>query len=642
MAYNKKVYVNNTTPAVSAANLNASEQGIFDAYYRAFDSVALNVIPAQERTVTNNGLTYNEYPDHSVTFSGTLSAERSQLNFFYSTTSIPDWITVGKEYVVTVSGLETDIKLYSYEYYGSGSKNLVDTSANGVYSFKVSNNAVGFSLFIRIFKNIPTAKTVKVVLTEKAVYNSCIDTSELDNYLKNCVLKNSIPSQSRTVESNGITFIEKNDHTVDISGSLDSSRAQMNYFYSTTSMPDWVSAGKDYSVMMEGFETGITCNIYEYYSSGNKTLLASTINGTHSFSLSSNAVGFGFYIKVTKNVPNTVTVKVTLIEKFFKIEESQIVEFNKDKEPCIIQNKAVRGIGYASDVPVVSFTHFSDIHRVQDLWNRAAIYTNKYQDYIDFAVMTGDYVSDNQTQYTDLISNGVPFEVPLYMCVGNHDTYIDSDHERATKSATYNIVLASAPPQDATFMSGSYSMTYYFDYEESNVRFIVLDNYYDLDAQVTWLESVLADALTNHLAVVTFSHEPTGGITTPVDCTFTNIDVQSASWDVKVFETPIASFISNGGEFIANFCGHYHRNYVGFTANEILNIVIPAATDYARHNDSDRVKETRTYDCFDIVGIDTNLKLIKVTRIGNNADHFLRPQNIFTYDYENKRVIANA
>jgi hypothetical protein len=195
---------------------------------------------------------------------------------------------------------------------------------------------------------------------------------------------------------------------------------------------------------------------------------------------------------------------------------------------------------------------------------------------------------------------------------------------------------------DAVFQPGiSDSMSYYVYFPSSNLRIVVLDQYYDTASCVTWLAGVLDYAKEHGLAVATFEHTPTAKITAATNCTFMTLDDESAIWGASPFESTIASFVSGGGEFVANFCGHWHRNYFGKTANGVLNIVIPAATIYADFNDSARKANTRTLDCFDVVGIDTNLKLIKLIRIGNNADHYLRPQNAITYNYQTDQIITN-
>ena len=43
-----------------------------------------------------------------------------------------------------------------------------------------------------------------------------------------------------------------------------------------------------------------------------------------------------------------------------------------------------------------------------------------------------------------------------------------------------------------------------------------------------------------------------------------------------------------------------------------------------------------------IVTVDTILGIIKLVRIGDNVDHYLRSKRTLCYDYKNKRIIAST
>ena len=54
-----------------------------------------------------------------------------------------------------------------------------------------------------------------------------------------------------------------------------------------------------------------------------------------------------------------------------------------------------------------------------------------------------------------------------------------------------------------------------------------------------------------------------------------------------------------------------------------------------------RISDTVTNDLLNVVGININLGLIKIARVGVNTDHYLRGRNVLCYDYVNDTVIAN-
>ena len=298
----------------------------------------------------------------------------------------------------------------------------------------------------------------------------------------------------------------------------------------------------------------------------------------------------------------------------------------------------------------MTFAHFSDIHRKQIIWNRIIEYVNYYKDYIGFILFTGDYVNNNQTQFTDLYNMGIASVKPLYMAVGNHDTYESTDPTVvASQQTTYELMFGPTHPENwgVTFMPGDYSMTFYKDFtvsDASYIRLIVLDNYYNKEAQVTWLTNLLADAKTNGIAVITAMHEVSKPIVTKFDCTFqtlTNYESKGGNASQTPFDAVIADFKNNGGIHIANFVGHEHSDMIGFTESGVLNIAVEAATDWVYWTDGKREAGTRTYDAFNIVAIDTDLHLLKLVRIGDNADYFLRQKNVLCYNYYRNEIIFN-
>lgn len=327
-----------------------------------------------------------------------------------------------------------------------------------------------------------------------------------------------------------------------------------------------------------------------------------------------------------------------------------IIELNRDMESLVIQGKATRTRFFQNKFEdkfkPLQFVHFSDIHAVLDLWNRIAEYINYYQDYIDFGIHTGDYCGNNQDLYVDCYNYGKKCDRPIYNCVGNHDTVKTPAWIPNTKASAHQLLFAPINDDsiNVNFLECEYSMTYYKDFPESNIRMIVLDLYYDIDLQCEWLKNVLNDAKEKGLCVITAMHEPTGAVHNTYNVTFhTYNDYESLNGKncTVPYESIIAEFIAQGGCHICNLAGHEHHDLFGLTDAGILNTVVPSATNWDGWCDGSRVRGTRTYDCFNIVSVDTNLGLLKLIRIGNNRDHYLRSQNSLCFDYKNRKVIYN-
>ena len=327
-----------------------------------------------------------------------------------------------------------------------------------------------------------------------------------------------------------------------------------------------------------------------------------------------------------------------------------IIELNRDMEPYIIQGSATRTEFFKKKFDdkfkVLQFVHFSDVHAVLDLWNRAVEYINHYSNYIDFAIHTGDYCGGNQAIYSDFYNYGTQCERPIYNCVGNHDTYITKEWIKNTKESVHKLLFAPMTGESGNinFFDCEYSMTYYKDFPEANVRLIVLDLYYDIEIQCEWLKDILSEAREKGLCVITAMHEPTGEVHDTFNVSFyTKNDYPTlvGIHEQKAFEPIIADFIANGGQYICNLAGHEHHDLFGLTDAGILNTIVPSATNWDGWCDGKRIKGTRTYDCFNVVSIDANLGLLKIARIGNNIDHYFRSQRSLCFDYINKKVIYN-
>lgn len=329
-----------------------------------------------------------------------------------------------------------------------------------------------------------------------------------------------------------------------------------------------------------------------------------------------------------------------------------IIELNRDVEPFIIQGSASRTRffknkpeKYADKYSVLQFVHCSDMHNVPDLWDRMVKYINHYSEYISFAIHTGDYCGNTQESYTDFYSSCTKCVHPILNCVGNHDTNsFDSDKKRFcnTKKSTHDLLFNHKEEFDAVFCDCDYSMTYYKDFPESSIRIIVLDLYYDIDLQEKWLCDVLADAKNNGLSVITAMHQPTGPMNNSFGVTFHTLnDYEGLIGRNKQlpFEPIIADFIQSGGKFICNLAGHDHHDGFGFTDAGVLNVIVESGTCWDGWCDGKRIKGTRTYDAFNVVSVDVNLGLLKLVRVGDNADNYLRIKRTLCYDYINGKIV---
>ena len=319
-----------------------------------------------------------------------------------------------------------------------------------------------------------------------------------------------------------------------------------------------------------------------------------------------------------------------------------ILTLNKDIESFVIQASASETpFLHRSQHEPLQFVHFSDVHAVLELWNRMVRYINHYSDCIAFALHTGDYCGDNQDQYRDFYTEGTPCVRPILNCVGNHDTVAGPQWQKMPKEEAWKRLFNHTDDWEANFLDCPNSMSYYRDFPESNIRLIVLDQYFDLELQKKWLRGLLADAKKKDLWVITAMHEPTAEIVDAPNVTFHTL-TEFPPLRETPFESVLKDYIAEGGNYLCNFCGHEHHDLFGYTAGGVLNVAVECACDWAGWCDGKRVRGTRTYDCFNVVTIDPDLHLLKLVRVGNNADYYLRKKQVLCYDYQNRRVVFNG
>ena len=341
---------------------------------------------------------------------------------------------------------------------------------------------------------------------------------------------------------------------------------------------------------------------------------------------------------------------------------NDIILLNRDVEHLLVQAGATRTkfLGHDDKYEVLQFVHFSDVHRRLEMWNRTVQYINHYQDYISFALHTGDYCGATRNLYTDLYTEGDTCNRTIYNCVGNHDTF-NEDMSRGDQATTQDLLFRHTENWNANFCDCANPTAYYTDFPQANVRMIVLDVYYSIDEQRKWLANVLEDALQKGLCVITASHETTALVENTYNCTFHTLndfnqmrinevtrrndgvynEPEFGFVDRPLFEETICAFKEKGGTHICHLAGHSHHDYFGLTKAGVLNSVVPSSCAWDGWCDGKRVRGTKTYDCFNIVSIDANIGLLKIVRVGDNLDHYLRKRTALCYDYINKKVISN-
>lgn len=303
-----------------------------------------------------------------------------------------------------------------------------------------------------------------------------------------------------------------------------------------------------------------------------------------------------------------------------------------------------RNIRSNNNIAPLTLMHFSDIHgnkdRLQDIVN----YGNRYSPYINDIICTGDMVAG---AYPDGMSwwDSVDGAERILTCIGNHDAVTAQSGGSLIDMATLCSAFITPYIDNWGTVVHSSDKTYYHkDYSAQKVRLIVLDCMHDDSGQISWLESVLADAITNNLHVVIATHYSSYPRNI-VACDFSpakdlsNYMMDTIDADVV---SAVDAFQNNGGNFVCYLAGHNHQDSIltvnGYP-NQLVISVTCATNVYAQFKNSDQSRFGDFSNAVNVTTINTADKTVSIKRLGADMDMFLRDRKTFSYDYENHLLL---
>lgn len=355
--------------------------------------------------------------------------------------------------------------------------------------------------------------------------------------------------------------------------------------------------------------------------------------------------------------------------------ESDAIQMLADNAPFfdnrtylpIVQNaKLADAEGDTVMTPNLVLTHYSDIHSDVIRTERIIAFAKKFGKYIDDVLFTGDICGSRYSNYQERFDS-LPGMERILMTIGNHDVYDstgtapEDDYANksywATNAQKYARYMRNISqwgviqPNNAAVDSLCY---YYKDYADMKIRLVVLDAMAFDDAQLSWLQSVLNDSITNNLAVVIAVHfVPAKGLTdyNGFDCSFNSFKNDSGNTNYTSYLRGLADavdvFINNNGEFICYLAGHTHYDLCGTLASHPnqLYIAVASAKFISEDNNNHKQHVARKVgqsneDQFNIVAFDTYNKQIKVARIGATYDRWLRHRGTMLIDYANRQLLS--
>ena len=381
------------------------------------------------------------------------------------------------------------------------------------------------------------------------------------------------------------------------------------------------------------------------------------------------------YLSITLDTASNVA-EIDLDEAYSCIEL-----YGKTNNDIVLENnQAIKLIHQsrkqAENKSVLTLLHFSDIHG--DAYNLSRIVDFAKIAPIDDSLHTGDsaleaydeYAKTQDGTYSTRLTNHAFWKYAnaddVLNCIGNHDlklrdsAWTGANVQPSTQDAfsryfanyygNWGVVWGDQnTPSNALY--------YYKDYNAEvngeGIRLIVLDENSKSDTtkatyqanQVSWLEDVLADAITNNLAVIVAQHYPFRyDQTDKLECSFKSdrFLTNDQNTIAQAFQDAVSDFVGNGGEFICWLAGHLHRDIIQVKDSRLLIGVTTGSSMYENtlaYDDLARDVDNQTTDCFNVVTFDRSAKHINIVRVGSNCNYNMVPREAICLNYQTASVV---
>lgn len=325
---------------------------------------------------------------------------------------------------------------------------------------------------------------------------------------------------------------------------------------------------------------------------------------------------------------------------------------NQDLTNAIIQAHKVPSIP-SNPTANLGLIHFSDIHADTNRLYNILWFSEKHANYIDDIVCSGDMVSNKFADSYDWWTNTSGSE-KILVAIGNHDrwngTLGDFTYAGASEAECYAKYIQPFYSNWGVVHDGTHTY-YYKDYSDQKIRLVVLDCMLNetaqIEAQNSWLSSVLAGAKTSGFAVVIMEHYiPYRDNCEEVKCYFTSVKPKKLDPDGfnPIYQATVQTFIDGGGDFICYLAGHIHLDLIiknkNYPNQWFIAVDTASMTKGHSYGDTERIAKTKCENLFNYITFNTTHKLVKIVRVGADTDSYLRSKKTLVFNYQTKEIIS--
>lgn len=336
-----------------------------------------------------------------------------------------------------------------------------------------------------------------------------------------------------------------------------------------------------------------------------------------------------------------------------------------DEDELLIQQARYSSVysGNSSSVKdTLTLLHFSDIHGDADRTERVLAFAADHESIVDDVIFTGDLLdarwNDDSQWWYDVGADGV------LVALGNHD-YLhnggdwDNISDYASMAEAYARYFNGFSTWGA--ISGGTNKTYWYkDYSDATkyggggIRLFGLDLVRDglsIDSeQLDWFTLNLASARRAGLAVIVAEHfpvanrQPVDGVGAWYDHDY-NYNNKSQWLIADRWHEAVDEFVEAGGEFVCWLAGHTHADLVcvnsSYPSQLVLEIDTATPSKSSPYSDTARAIGTPTQDCFNVVGVDTRAKTIRIVRIGASENQHMQRKKALCLNYLTGAVVGS-
>lgn len=290
-------------------------------------------------------------------------------------------------------------------------------------------------------------------------------------------------------------------------------------------------------------------------------------------------------------------------------------------------------------------------------------WANEHTSLYDNILCTGDLVNYyNEETGMDYMAfwQAVQNTENILVTIGNHDAKDQSSSSvpnwtRKSMSRSRELYQYGLENWGVTAQTGK---TYWYkDYENSNLRLIGLDTTVvpsgiEDVAQQSWLTTILEEARTAEKCVVIAQHYPpieADGSASPQISSDFSAENRSVPHNVYMcmdaaYPRIVQDFIDAGGEFVCWLAGHAHNDHVAYHRQYPAQVyfVVTSLWNDLRYTDQARIQGTPSYVAANLIGFDTNRKLVKIARVGANSNADLKPRDFLVWNYSTRTIVRQT